>query len=67
MIFNTSVNWGLVLILSFLHCLMGSVAALIARQKGYRYRRWLILGLIGGTPIFAVALWLKPQTSSQLK
>ena len=63
MILNDSINWGLVLILSFLHCLIGSVAALIARQKGYHYRRWLLYGLIGGTPVFAIALFLKPQAS----
>ncbi|MGB3534187.1 MAG: hypothetical protein WBA13_11785 [Microcoleaceae cyanobacterium] len=65
MIWNSPVNWGLGFILLFLHCLIGSMAALIARQKGYRYNRWLALGLIGGTPIFAIALWLKPQASTQ--
>lgn len=64
MILNSSVNWGLVLLLLFLHCLMGGVAALVARQKGYNYSRWLMIGLIGGTPAFAIALWLKPQTST---
>jgi uncharacterized membrane protein len=63
MIWNNSVNWGLGLILLFFHCLIGSIAALIARQKGYRYNRWLALGLIGGTPIFIIALWLKPQVT----
>jgi uncharacterized membrane protein len=63
MILNDSINWGLVLIVSFLHCLIGSIAALIARQKGYHYRRWLLFGLIGGTAVFAIALWLKPQAS----
>jgi uncharacterized membrane protein len=63
MILNDSINWGLVLIVSFLHCLIGSIAALIARQKGYDYHRWLLFGLIGGTAVFAIALWLKPQAS----
>jgi hypothetical protein len=36
-------------ILFTLHCLIGLGAALVARQKGLSFKRWLWLGLLGGT------------------
>ena len=60
---SDSINLGLVFLLAFLHCLIGGIAALVARQKGYNFRRWLLYGLIGGSAGLAIALfWLKPQT-----
>lgn len=58
---NFEIDSQLALFLFFFHCLIGSIAALIAKQKGRRFNRWLILGLIGGTPIFFIALWMKPE------
>ncbi|MEB3280633.1 MAG: hypothetical protein VKK42_17105 [Lyngbya sp.] len=58
--FNFEIDPGLTLFLLFFHCLMGGIAALIAKQKGRRFNRWLIIGLIGGTPVFFTALWIKP-------
>jgi 4-amino-4-deoxy-L-arabinose transferase-like glycosyltransferase len=34
------------------HCLIGGIAALVAKQKGYNFWLWLILGIIGGTFAF---------------
>ncbi|NER35438.1 MAG: hypothetical protein F6J93_15785 [Oscillatoria sp. SIO1A7] len=31
------------------HCVIGTVAALVAYKKGRNFGRWLGLGLIGGT------------------
>jgi hypothetical protein len=36
-------------ILFTLHCLIGLGAALVARHKGLSFKRWLWLGLLGGT------------------
>ncbi len=47
--------------LLWFHCLMGGIAALIAKQKGYSYGRWLVIGLIGGTVAFVYVLWLKKK------
>jgi len=44
-----------------LHCIIGIIAALLARRKGFDFRRWLIIGLIGGTPALIVALVVKPK------
>ena len=43
-------------LLGLLHCLIGLIAAIIAKNKGYKFPRWLIFGLIGGTPILILAL-----------
>ncbi|NJK37224.1 MAG: hypothetical protein HC835_11615 [Oscillatoriales cyanobacterium RM2_1_1] len=55
---------GIYGLLLFLHCLIGSVAALIAKRRGYDYRLWLFLGLLGGTAAFVVSLILKPRAVS---
>ncbi|MEB3356135.1 MAG: hypothetical protein VKK04_05370 [Synechococcales bacterium] len=44
-----------------LHLLIGAVGAVIAYRKGRRLDRWLVLGLIAGTPALIAALVLKPQ------
>ncbi len=63
---SDSINLGLVLFLAFLHCLIGAIAALVARQKGYHYGQWLLFGLIGGSIVLAIALFgLKPQTLTE--
>jgi hypothetical protein len=44
--------------LLFLHCLIGSIGALVAANKGYSRLVWLLFGLLGGTLTFVVALTL---------
>ena len=58
---NLQIDPGLALFLLFFHCLIGGIAALIAKQKGRSYGRWLILGLIGGTVVLIAALFLKSE------
>lgn len=48
--------------LLFFHCLIGGIAALIARQKGYNYWLWLSWGFIGGTFTFIMILAMKDKT-----
>lgn len=38
--------------LLFFHCLIGGIAALVAKQKGYNFWLWLTIGIIGGTFAF---------------
>ena len=45
--------------LMILHCIIGSVAAGIAKSKGFNFRKWIVLGLIGGTPAL-IAVWFLP-------
>ena len=47
--------------LLFFHCLMGGIAALVAKQKGYNYWLWLILGFIGGTFTFIGIIVMKDK------
>ena len=47
---------SVILILAILHGVIGTIAAFVAREKGRSYPRWLIIGLIGGTPALIVAL-----------
>ncbi|WRH66397.1 MAG: hypothetical protein RSE13_22925 [Planktothrix sp. GU0601_MAG3] len=51
---------SIVLTLAILHGIIGAIAAFVAQQKGRSYPRWLMIGLIGGTPALIVALLLKP-------
>lgn len=44
------------LLLGALHCAVGLTATAIAYRKGYPLKRWLVLGLIGGTPSLVYAL-----------
>lgn len=41
-----------------IHCLIGGIGAVVAQRKGYNLVRWLLLGLLGGTITFFVALML---------
>lgn len=43
-----------------LHCVIGIIAAIIAQNKGLNFRRWLILGLIGGT-VALIAVLVNPS------
>lgn len=61
--FNLELDPGLTLFLLFFHCLIGSIAALVAKQKGRRFNRWLLFGLMGGTPVFLITLWMKPLST----
>ncbi len=49
--------------LAFLHCAIGTVAAVIAQRKGRNFQRWLGMGWICGTPSLIAALWLKENDS----
>ncbi|WLT39173.1 hypothetical protein NON20_05875 [Synechocystis sp. B12] len=50
-----------VIILGTAHCLLGLTATVIAYGKGRNFRRWLAIGLIGGTPALVAAIVLKSQ------
>lgn len=43
------------------HCLMGTLAAIAAHKKGLNLRRWIIFGIIGGTPALIAAILAKPK------
>ncbi len=43
------------------HCLIGVVAAVLARRKGYSLGLWIVLGLIGGTAALIAALLMKEK------
>ncbi len=62
--FDFLTNPFVILILAILHGVIGAIAAFVAQQKGRSYSRWLIIGLIGGTPALIVALLLKPTSVS---
>lgn len=40
---------------TLLHCLVGLIAAKVAHGKGRDLGRWLVWGLIGGTPTLIAA------------
>ncbi len=44
-----------------LHCLMGGMAAIAAHKKGLNLKRWIIFGMIGGTPTLIAAILAKPK------
>ena len=52
---NLSVDPALYSLL-FFHCLIGGIAALVAKQKGYNFWLWLTLGFIGGTFAFVIII-----------
>jgi hypothetical protein len=60
---NMPINPQLYLLLN-LHCLIGGVAAAIARAKGRRLGVWLVLGLIGGTAALIAALFLPKKEAA---
>lgn len=53
-----ALNIRLFYFLFFFHCLIGSIGALVAANKGYNRLIWLLLGLLGGTLTFFVSLTL---------
>jgi len=57
---NSLNNPSVIFTLAILHGMIGAIAAWVAQKKGRSYPRWLIIGLIGGTPALIVALLLKP-------
>jgi hypothetical protein len=44
-----------------LHCLIGITAAIVAYQKGLNLKRWIFIGIIGGTPALIAALLAKTK------
>jgi hypothetical protein len=44
-----------------IHGLLGVTAAIVADRKGLSLRRWLVIGIIGGTPALIAALLAKPK------
>lgn len=46
--------------LGALHCAIGLLAAFVAYRKGYPLKRWLVIGLVGGTPSLIYA-WTRPN------
>ena len=54
------IDWQFFGFLMFVHCLNGSIAALVAKQKGRNFNLWLVGGLIGGTAALFVAFWVSP-------
>ncbi|MBO0349092.1 hypothetical protein J0895_08245 [Phormidium pseudopriestleyi FRX01] len=61
--FNTiPANLPILYFLAVGHCIMGLLAARVAKRKGYNLSLWLIWGLIGGTVAFVTASRLKPKT-----
>ena len=52
-------NLPLIVLLTVLHCAVGTTAGLVAKRKGKNFPLWLVLGLIAGT--FAlIAAFLVP-------
>lgn len=49
------------LILATVHCFMGTLAAIAAHKKGLNLKRWIIFGIIGGTPALIAAILAKPK------
>ncbi len=39
-----------------LHCIIGVMAAIVAQQRGLSFRRWIWIGLLGGTIALIAAL-----------
>jgi uncharacterized membrane protein len=59
--FNLAPQWYLIPLV--LHCGVGVVAALTAQKKGFNLKRWLVFGVIVGTPALIVALLAKPRAT----
>jgi succinate dehydrogenase hydrophobic anchor subunit len=47
--------------LMLFHCLIGLTATAIAYRKGRDWKRWLVIGLIGGTAALVAASVMKPN------
>lgn len=52
---------GIWLYLLGIHCLNGTLAAIVANFKGYNFLRWLFYGLVGGTVSLIWTIFLKKQ------
>jgi hypothetical protein len=52
-----------IVIMMFLHCLIGLVAAQLAYRKGADLGGWFIWGMVGGTAALITALRLSPTPS----
>lgn len=48
--------------LLFFHCLIGGIAALAAKQKGYNFWLWLPIGFIGGMVAFMGIIVMKDKS-----
>jgi uncharacterized membrane protein HdeD (DUF308 family) len=48
-------------LLGTFHCIIGIIAANLARQKGLNFKRWLLWGLIGGTATLVFAMFVPPS------
>ncbi|MDJ0897710.1 MAG: hypothetical protein QNJ55_02780 [Xenococcus sp. MO_188.B8] len=44
-----------------IHCLNGTLAAIVANYKGYNFLKWLLYGLLGGTISLVWAIFLKKK------
>jgi hypothetical protein len=51
---------GAIVTASVLHCTIGFAAALVAQRRGLPFRKWLVMGLVGGTvALIAACFWQK--------
>ena len=48
--------------LMILHCIIGVIAAIVAQRRGLSFRRWIWIGLLGGT-IALIAVLRSPRTT----
>lgn len=48
-----------------IHVLNGSIATIVAQQKGYPLVKWVLIGLVGGTFALVLSLLLKPNLGKQ--
>jgi hypothetical protein len=60
-LFNSQVAPQWYLLLFGVHFLMGGLAAFTAHQKGLSLKRWIVFGMIGGTPALVAAIWAKSK------
>lgn len=54
-----------IFILLSVHCLMGTIGAVVAQTKGYNLGKWLLFGLLGGTITLMIIIF-KPQSTSTI-
>jgi hypothetical protein len=61
LLFNAQVAPQWYLLLFGVHFVMGGLAAFTAHKKGLNLRRWIVFGMIGGTPSLVAAILAKPR------
>jgi hypothetical protein len=61
LLFNSQVAPQWYLLLLGLHFLMGGLAAFTAQKKGLSLKRWIVFGMIGGTPSLVAAILAEPR------